>query len=108
MYDLLLKYRDLYAVSKLVDQDVISDQQRGLHGARRNLEGLDHKSPDDKGEEYGYNDGFRIFADQTFRFSFLCFVAGDVLQVELLLVRKKVIQKAYNAISFLQLLKLGW
>ena len=35
--------RELGAVNELVDQQMIADQQRILHGARRDLEGLDNE-----------------------------------------------------------------
>ena len=40
---------DLDSIDKLVDEDVVSDQQGRLHGARRDLERLNDKRPNKQG-----------------------------------------------------------
>src|ERR1700746_1919576 len=46
---------------KFVHEKVIADQQRGFHGLRRNLEGLDDEGGAEEGEKKGDKQRFRIF-----------------------------------------------
>src|SRR3954471_13833087 len=52
----------LNAVRQFADQDMISNQQCRNHRTGGNLEGLDDKHPDRKGQEHRHDNGFCIFA----------------------------------------------
>jgi hypothetical protein len=52
---------DMGAVEKLVDEQVVADEQGVEHGARGNLEGLDNEGPDDEGQDQGAGQGFNVF-----------------------------------------------
>ena len=52
------------AVGQLADKDMIPDQQRGNHRAGGNLESLDDKHPNRKGQEHRYDNGFCILANK--------------------------------------------
>jgi len=53
-------------VTEFVHQDMIPNQQSRNHGAGRNLEGLHHKSSDEKCQQQGNNDCLRIFTHNRF------------------------------------------
>jgi len=55
---------DMGAVEEFVDEQMVADQQRVKHGARRDLEGLDHEGADDQGQDQGHGQGFQIFQQQ--------------------------------------------
>jgi hypothetical protein len=58
------------AVDELIDQDMVSNQQGGLHGTRRNFECLDDKSPNHQGQQESNDDGFSIITNDAFGFAF--------------------------------------
>ena len=51
----------LDAIDELVDQNVIADQQRVLHGTGRDFESLDHKGADKQGQYHGDDDRLDVF-----------------------------------------------
>jgi len=63
-----LQIRDLDSVKEFVDQDVIPHQQGRLHGSGRDLEGLNHKRPDEEGKQNRDSGCFSILPDGTLLF----------------------------------------
>ena len=57
------------SVDKLVDQDVIPDKQRGLHGTRGDFECLNNKSADHQSKKKSNDDGFSIVTNDAFGFA---------------------------------------
>ncbi len=55
-------------VDEFVDQNMVSDQQGGLHGTGGYLECLDDKGPDDQGKQNRNGGRFGIFSENAFLF----------------------------------------
>src|SRR5256885_78890 len=49
------------AKDELVDQEMVANQERGLHGGGRNLESLDNKAGAEERKNHGYQQGLEIF-----------------------------------------------
>lgn len=58
--------RESDPVDKLVDQEVVTNEQRRLHGAGWNLECLNNKRTDHQGQEKSNDNGFGVITDGTF------------------------------------------
>ena len=58
--DHLLQIWQLDAVDKLVDQNVIADQQRVFHRSGGNLEGLHHEGANEKCQQNSHENGFDV------------------------------------------------
>jgi hypothetical protein len=52
---------DFDPVGELADQDVVADLKRRLHGARGDLEGLDHEGADEERDEDRDENGLEVF-----------------------------------------------
>ena len=61
-YDDLASGRRREMVNKLVDQDIIVDQQGGNHGLGGNIKTPDHKGNDQDGHHTGHDERVQIFA----------------------------------------------
>ena len=50
------------AVNELIDQDMIPDLQRLLHGPGRYFKGLHDERPDEQGQQGRHNENFNILS----------------------------------------------
>ena len=64
--DRFLPIRKLNPVNKFINQDMIADLKRLLHGTRWYFKGLHHKCAYKQGNQNSHEDGFNIFSKMAF------------------------------------------